>query len=168
MRQVFCDSRDRTTGTTTDFTIQLRETLSTTNGVNFFRIDELRVPLVIPLIQAGVNDTFWFSLGGYTKFVTLAAGNYSGTDLAALLHDAVTNKEPENTWTVTYNNHLASLSIFCTDQTFLALTDTAVVTAGHPLPTFASTLFQNAYSYTTGGGRGITWSYCSMVAVDMM
>lgn len=88
MRQLFVTSRDRTTGTTTDFTIQLRETLSTTKGVHFFSIDELRVPLVIPLIQAGVNDTFWISLGGFTKFVTLSAGNYSGTDLAALLHDA--------------------------------------------------------------------------------
>ena len=66
MRQLFIDSRDRVTGSTTDFTIQLRETLSTTGGVNFFRIGELRVPLVIPLIQAGVNDTFWYSLGGYT------------------------------------------------------------------------------------------------------
>ena len=168
MRQLFVDARDRSTGSTTNFTIQLRETLTTVNGVNFFRIDELRVPLVIPLIQAGINDTFWFSLGGYTKFVTLASGNYSGTDLAALLHDALTNKEPENTWTVTYNNHLASLSIFCTDQTFLALTDAAVAIAGHPLPTFASKLFENAYSYTTGAGRGITWSYCSMVSCDMM
>ena len=135
MRQLFIDSRDRTTGSTTDFTIQLRETLSTTGGVNFFRIDELRVPLVIPLIQAGVNDTFWYSLGGYIKSVTLAAGNYSGTDLAVL---------PEDTWTVSYNNHLASLSVFCTDQTFLALNDAAVVAAGHTIRTFASTLFQNA------------------------
>ncbi len=88
MRKLFVDSRDRVQGSTTDFTIQLRETLSTTGGVNFCRIDELRVPLMIPLIQAGVNDTFWISLGGFTKFVTLSAGNYSGTDLAALLHDA--------------------------------------------------------------------------------
>ncbi len=78
------------------------------------------------------------------------------------------NKATENTWTVTHNNHLASLSSFCTDQTFLALTDTAVAAAGQSLPTFASTLFQNAYAYNTGGGRGITWSYCSMVAVGMM
>jgi hypothetical protein len=168
MRQLFIDSRDRVTGSTTDFTIQLRETLSTTGGVNFFRIDELRVPLVIPLIRAGVNDTFWYSLGGITKSVTLAAGNYSGTDLAALIKAELDDHSPEDTWTVTYNNHLASLSIFCTDQTFLALTDTAVTAAGHALPTFASAMFQNAYSYITGGGRGITWSYCSMVAVDMM
>ncbi len=80
---------------------------------------------MIPLIQAGVNDTFWFSLGGFTKSVILTPGNYSGTDLAALLYGILSNKVPEITWTVTYNNHLASLSIFCTDQTFQALTDTA-------------------------------------------
>ncbi len=84
MRQLFVDSRDRVTGSTTDFTIQLRETLSTTQA-NFFCIDELRVPLVIPLMQKGVNDTFWFSLLGVVKFITLTAGNYSGTDLAALI-----------------------------------------------------------------------------------
>ena len=59
MRQLFIDARDRVQGTSTDFVIQLRETLSTTAGVNFFRIDELRVPLVIPLIQKGINDIFW-------------------------------------------------------------------------------------------------------------
>ena len=168
MRQLFIDARDRVQGSSTDFLIQLRETLTTTAGVNFFRIDELRVPLVIPLIQAGINDTFWFSLGGVTKFVTLTSGNYSGTELASLTKTALDNKDPEVTWTVTYNNHLASLAIYCSDQTFLALTDAAVVAAGHSLPTFATALFKNAYSYSTGGGRTITWSYCSMVAVDMM
>jgi hypothetical protein len=161
--------RDGFAGFTAYFTKQLCDTLSSTGGVNFFRIDELRVPPVIPLIQAEVNDVrvFWFLLGGIVKSVTLTAGNYSGTDLATLLHDASSNTAPEDTWAVTYNNHLASLSVFCTDQTFLALTDTAVAAAGHSLPTFASILFQNAYSYNTGAGS-ITWSYCSVVAVDMM
>ena len=168
MRQLFIDARDRVQGSSTDFLIQLRETLTTTAGVNFFRIDELRVPLVIPLIQLGINDTFWFSLGGVITFVTLTSGNYSGTELAALIKTALDDKDPETTWTVTYNNHLASLAIYCADQTFIALTDTAVAAAGHSLPTFATALFQNAYSYATGGGRTITWSYCSMVAVDMM
>ena len=168
MRQLFIDARDRVQGTSTDFVIQLRETLSTTAGVNFFRIDELRVPLVIPLIQKGVNDIFWYSLSGVVRSVTLTSGNYSGTDLAALIQTALDNHDPEPTWTVTYNNHLASLAIYCSDQTFLALTDAAVAAAGHKVPTFATALFQNAYSYSTGGGRTITWSYCSMVAVDMM
>ena len=104
MRQLFIDARDRVQGSSTDFLIQLRETLSTTAGVNFFRIDELRVPLVIPLIQKGVNDIFWYSLQGVIRSVTLTSGNYSGTDLAALIETALEAPDPETTWTVTYNN----------------------------------------------------------------
>ena len=66
MRQLFFDSRDRISGSTCDFTIQLREQLVSTQA-NFFRIDELRVPLVIPLIQAGINDDIVFALTGAPK-----------------------------------------------------------------------------------------------------
>lgn len=167
MRQLFVDSRDRVTGSTTDFTIQLRETLTTT-AANSYRIDELRVPLVIPRIQQGINDTLWFNLAGALQHVELTYGNYTGTDLATNIKNGLSNNFPAYSWTVTYNNATASLSIFCSSNTFHVLTDPEVLAAGKSVPTFASELFQNAYTVTTTIGSTITWSYCSMVAVDMM
>ena len=57
MRQLFVDSRDRISGTTTDFTIQLPETLVIEGNGHKARIDNLRIPMVIPTIQTGINDT---------------------------------------------------------------------------------------------------------------
>jgi len=48
------------------------------------------------------------------------------------------------------------------------MTDAQVVAAGYSLPTFASALFKNAYTIDTFLGSKITFSYCSMIAVDMM
>ena len=167
MRQLFIDSRDRTTGSTTDFSIQLRETLTTT-AANEYRIDGLRVPLVIPLIQKGVNDVLWFYLGGVVRHVTLTYGNYSGTDLASEIQLELSTAFSPVTWSVKYNNATASLSIACSDASFSVMTDAQVVAAGYSLPTFASALFKNAYTIDTFLGSKITFSYCSMVAVDMM
>jgi hypothetical protein len=167
MRQLFIDSRDRTTGSTTDFSIQLRETLTTT-AANSYRIDGLRVPLVIPLIQKGINDVLWFYLGGIVRHVTLTYGNYSGTDLATEIQTELSTAFSPVTWSVKYNNATAALSIFSSDASFAVMTDAQVAAAGYSLPTFASALFKNAYSVDTFLGSKITFSYCSMVAVDMM
>jgi hypothetical protein len=167
MRQLIIDSRDRVTGSTTDFTIQLRETLTTT-AANSYRIDNLRIPLVIPLIQRGVNDVLWFYLGGVVRHVTLTYGNYSGVDLATEIQYQLSTTFSPVTWSVKYNNATAALSIASSDATFSVMTDAQVTAAGYSLPTFASALFKNAYTVDTFLGSRITWSFCSMIAVDMM
>jgi hypothetical protein len=167
MRQLFIDSRDRTTGSTTDFSIQLRETLTTT-AANEYRIDNLRVPLVIPLIQKGVNDVLWFYLGGVVRHVTLTYGNYSGTDLATEIQYQLSTTFSPVTWNVKYSNSTAALSIASSDATFSVMTDAQVAAAGYSLPTFASALFKNAFTVDTFLGSRITFSYCSMIAVDML
>ena len=70
-RQLFIDSRDRIPGgTTTDFQIQLRQQL-VVDPSHTFRIDQLRIPVVIPLIQTGINDLIYFTLGGVLQTATL-------------------------------------------------------------------------------------------------
>ena len=92
-RQLFVDSRDRVSGTPTNFSIQLREQL-VVGPARQFRIDELRVPLVIPLVNAGLTDTMYVTLGvggtGTVRQITLAEGNYSGTDYASKIQAALT------------------------------------------------------------------------------
>ena len=75
MKQIFVDSRDRVSGTTTDFTIQLPQTLNLEGGRHRGRIDNLRIPVVIPTIQAGVNDTLQVRIGEQTYTVTIPQAN---------------------------------------------------------------------------------------------
>ena len=98
MRQIFCDSRDRVSGSTTDFVIQLPETMSL--GSNHRgRIDNLRIPLVIPTIQTGTNDTFVVLLGSTSYTVTLPQANYDGPGIAAALQGRLTATAP-GMWSV--------------------------------------------------------------------
>jgi hypothetical protein len=131
MRQLFIDSRDRIPGgTSTNFQIQLREQLVVTRD-HSFRLDNLRVPLVIPLIQAGYNDKLYFTLAGVVKTATLAQGNYSGSELATLVQAAMAGFGA--TITATYDYHTANMSIVCSDATFHVLTDAEATTAGKAL-----------------------------------
>ena len=76
MRQIFVDSRDRVSGTSTDFTIQLPENLSLETG-HRGRIDSLRVPLTVPTIDS-TNNTIIVQVGATVYTVTIPVGNYDG------------------------------------------------------------------------------------------
>ena len=84
MRQLFVDSRDRVSGSTTDFSIQFPETLVIEPG-HKMRIDNLRIPLAVPTIQTGKNDTLQVRLGATTYTATMPQGNVDGTLLASNL-----------------------------------------------------------------------------------
>jgi len=87
MRCLFVDSRDRITGSTTDFKIQLPTTLVLEQGTKF-RIDNLRIPMVIPLIQQGVNHRLYVRVesgGSQYFYASLPQGSYSGVELAQLI-----------------------------------------------------------------------------------
>ena len=90
MRQIFVDSRDRVAGTTTDFRIQLPETLTIDGRKHRARIDNLRIPLCVPTIQAGINDTIVVQLGSQKYTATIQAGNYDGPTLANRIQGALT------------------------------------------------------------------------------
>ena len=113
MRQLFIDSRDRISGTTTDFTIQLPQTLSLQAGRRG-RIDNLRVPLVIPTIQAGSNDTLQIVVGATTYTITLPQANYDGPGLASAIQGLLASSVPGG-WVVTYDTSNIAMSISCTN-----------------------------------------------------
>ena len=73
MRQIFVDSRDRVSGTSTDFTIQLPEDLSLEAG-HRGRIESLRVPLTVPTIDS-TNNTIIVLVGATQYTVTIPVGN---------------------------------------------------------------------------------------------
>ena len=190
MRQLFIDSRDRISGSPQSFNIQLRETL-TLSQANSFRIDSIRIPLVIPRIQTGVNDKVYFTMssaGAGVKSVTLIQGTYSGTDMAAMIHQCFHDQHPEGPnpevtdtiWSATYYNQTAAMSIAClADLSFVLLTDDQLTKAGvSPARSFCSTLFKDAngtvptHNTAPAGqlGGGVSWDvpFVSMISCDLV
>ena len=65
MRQIFVDSRDRSSGTSANFEVPLPQTLSLNPG-HQARIDDLRLPNAIPTISVA-NNTLQVWINGQYK-----------------------------------------------------------------------------------------------------
>ena len=152
MKQIFVDSRDRVSGTTTDFTVQLPQTLNLEGGRHRGRIDNLRIPVVIPTIQAGVNDTLQVRIGVQTYTVTIPQANYDGPGLAAILSSLLLSDAPES-WTVTYDTANIAMSISCTNP--------FTIVGG----TYAAQLLSRPYTQTS---NSYAFSYVSVQGIDVM
>ena len=152
MKQVFVDSRDRVSGTTTDFTIQLPQTLTLEGGRHRGRIDNLRIPVVVPTIQAGVNDTLQVRIGAQTYTVTIPQANYDGPGLAAILSSLLLSAAP-GSWTVTYDTANIAMSISCTNPFTIA--------GG----TYAAQLLSRPYTQTS---NSYACTYVSVQGIDVM
>ena len=114
MRTLFIDSRDRVSGTTTDFTIQLPETLTIEGKNHKARIDQFRVPLTVPTIQSGANDTILVKVGSQVYTATIPQGNVDGPTLASKIQSSLQNTAPGG-WNVSYDISNLSMSISCTN-----------------------------------------------------
>lgn len=152
MRHLFIDSRDRVSGTTTDFTIQLPETLTIEGGSHKARIDNLRIPLTIPTIQTGVNDTFKVLLGSQTYTVTLPHGNVDGPTLASNLQGLLQTAAP-GSWSVTYDTSNIAMSVSCSNA--------FTITGG----TYAAQLMAHPYTQTP---TKYSFTYVTVIGIDMM
>ena len=118
MRQIFVDSRDRVKGTSSDFTIQLPTTLVLGEGSQA-RIDDIRIPMVIPTIQEGKNDTIIVSIAGQTYTVTIPPKQFDGPGLATAIQGVLNGGAP-GIWTVTYDVSDISLTIACSSNFTIA------------------------------------------------
>ena len=151
MRQIFCDSRDRVSGSTTDFVIQLPETLSLGSGRRG-RVDNLRIPLVIPTIQGGTNDTIKLLIGSTSYTITIPQGNYDGNGLASTIQGRLTATAPGG-WNVVYDSSNVAMSISGTNP--------FTITGG----TYAAQLMSRPYAQTS---NSYSFSYVSVQGIDMM
>jgi len=152
MRQLFVDSRDRVSGTSTDFSIQLPETLVIEGNGHRMRIDDLRVPMVVPTIQSGVNDQLTVTLGATNYTITIPQGQYDGPGLASKLQTLLA--VAPGTWTVAYDTSNIAMKISCTNNfTIVSASSYAVQLFAHPYTQTA-----NSYSFT----------YVSVLGLDMM
>jgi hypothetical protein len=110
MRQIFVDSRDRSSGTSTNFSMSLPQTLSLESG-HQGRIDDLRLPNAIPTISEA-NNILELTIGStsYSKELTKGQVN-SGDDLATKIRQQLA--ATTGTWTVTYDASLMTLTLSC-------------------------------------------------------
>ena len=152
MRQIFVDSRDRVSGTTTDFTISLPETLTVEGRTHRARIDNLRIPLCAPTIQAGVNDTIVVQLGAQKYTVTITPGNFDGPTLASKIQ-SVLQATALGGWNVSYDISLIAMSISCTNA--------FTIVGG----TYAAQLMARPYTKTS---NSYSFTYVSVLGVDIM
>jgi len=81
MRQIFVDSRDRSSGTSTNFSMALPQTLSLPSG-HQGRIDDLRLPNAIPTISVA-NNTIHVLMNGRYDYLTLTNGQCNTGDQLA-------------------------------------------------------------------------------------
>ena len=109
MRQIFVDSRDRSSGTSTDFTMALPQTLSLNSG-HTGRIDDLRLPNAIPTISVANNGIEIWTAGQYW-FRTMVNGQcFDGGQLASKIWEAIKNVHASQ-WTVVYKADEMTLEI---------------------------------------------------------
>jgi hypothetical protein len=109
MRQIFVDSRDRSSGTSTNFQIPLPQTLSLSQG-HQGRIDDLRIPNALPTISVANNTLQVWINGGY-KTATMTNGNCnSGEELKNRILEALT-RDVTGFWDVKYDATQMTLEI---------------------------------------------------------
>ena len=99
MKQIFVDSRDRTSGTSSNFTITLPHTLALESG-HQGRIDDLRIPNSMPTISA-LNNTIQLLIGSTYYELSLPIGQVnSGPELANILRQQLVTTT--GSWSVDY------------------------------------------------------------------
>ncbi len=113
MRQIFVDSRDRTSGTSTDFSITLPQTLALESG-HQGRIDDFRLPMTVSTVYVG-RQTIRVQMGSQIYEVWLSGGQYAtGADLANEIRSKLAAGVP-GSWTATYSVWRTSLDISCSN-----------------------------------------------------
>ena len=155
MRQLFIDSRDRVSGTTTDFTIQLPETLTIEGPNHTARIDNLRIPLSVPTIRTGINDTVTVQVGAQKYTVTLPQGNVDGPTLASNLQNLLLSAAP-GVWACSYDLGNIAMSITCSNAFTLIGGTFGAQLLSHP---YTQTAY--SYSFTSVSVQGIDIMYLS-------
>ena len=152
MKQYFIDSRDRgSQGSPSDFSIELPMTISfeeTKRG----RIDDLRVPMSIPTIQTGINDTMVITMGSTSYTITLPQANYDGAGLASRIQTSLIAAIP-GSWSVGYDTSNISMTISCSNN--------FTITGG----TYAAQLLSRAYTQTSNSYK---FSYVPVQGADVL
>ena len=154
MRTLFIDSRDRTSSSAgpTDFSVELKSTLTLTDG-HRLRVSDLRIPQCVPTIRAGLNDTLIINDGVSSVSYTIPAGNYDGHGLASIIQTTLRTGSGF-LWVVVHDETQMTMTISRTGGV-----DFQIVGG-----TYAKQLMQNPY---TKSGPSYTFQFVSVLGTDV-
>jgi hypothetical protein len=173
MKLIYVDSKFRTSGTTTDFKIALRETIHVADN-SLMRVDQIRFPVEFYTVSARNRNIYlqlWNS--GYS-LVQLEIGNYDGYTLAAHIRQRCADTTGGGgSWQAAYNASTGAMTITSVD-TVTWLTDAQVRTL--PDGTFgANWSSSNISSFADNlgespiiSGRAATFQFVSVAPVDTL
>jgi hypothetical protein len=116
------------------------------------RVDQLRIPISVPTIQGGKNDTIIVVLGSTSYTVTLPQGQFDGPTLASTIQARLVAAAP-GSWTVSYDVSNISMKIQCSNN--------FTISGG----TYAAQLMSRAYTQTA---NSYSFSYVSVVGEDVV
>lgn len=110
MKQIFVDSRDRTSGTQSNFSITLPQTMTLGSG-HQGRIDDFRLPVTTPTVYFG-NSGVYLRIGStnYQRYLP-EQQYYTGEALANAMRTLL--QSTNGKWDVYYDPGNTSLSIKC-------------------------------------------------------
>lgn len=152
-RSIFVDSKDRISGTPSNFTIQLKHTLNTTDRPHRMRIDHVRLPISWPTLTTQ-NNILTISVGSTTYSMTLPAKQYDATTFPQTLQNSLAATIPGQSWSATYDVNTISLTISSSAPFALAGNGT-----------LNARLTQHPWSY--GPGNSVTFKYCPLNGMDV-
>ncbi len=154
MSTLFIDSRDRTSSSAgpTDFSVELKSTLTLTDG-HRLRVSDLRIPQCVPTIWSGINDTLIINDGVSSVSYTIPAGNYDGHGLASIIQTTL-RAGSGFLWVVVY------------DETQMTMTSSRAGALVFSIVggTYAKQLTQNPY---TNSGTSYTFQFVSVLGTDV-
>jgi len=95
------DSKNRVSGTSTDFYYQFSTPVKLTN---FIKLVYANIPNSEYLIKTGINDTFYINYnGGGEASITLTAGAFNSQNLTTLLQNAILTLYPSSGFSVSFD-----------------------------------------------------------------
>ena len=118
-RKLYIDSRYRSSGSHSDFTYQLAQSIEVPHGMVAI-IDTVSVPNVFQTVDGTRNKLYLEIYGANPQVITLTTGQYNGVTLAAELQ-AQLNAMVHGTYSVVYNSATGQLSILSNDVVYVRI-----------------------------------------------
>ena len=173
MKLIYVDSKFRTSGTTTDFKIALRETIHVPDGA-LMRVDQIRFPVEFYTVSERNRYIYLIIWTGGKQIIQLELGNYDGYTLAAHIRQRMADSTGGGgAWQAAYNASTGAMTITSPD-TVTFLTDAQV--RAYPDGTFGAgwsasdikSFADNLGESPIINGRTATFQFVSVAPMDTL
>jgi hypothetical protein len=165
---IFVDSRDRASGTASNFTLTLRESLRMDRYTRL-RIDQVRVVNTFRLVNEDNRYLYVLEANGRVRVVTAEIGNYTGASLAANLQNWLGSGYVVEYFTGTNSLRISAGFAFqvLTDEDLLAAPATFPAGASGSTPKSLNLVLGNPFGSTVGvNNTSFTCNYVQLQPYD--